>query len=192
MSTLTTQSPFLKGENLPEKISLTEWLRRKIIENTEFVDIFRFLLDTGTLFSGKMPLYPPGLIDPYRVDQAYCHSNNLLYAAVIYERQPGMIEDVQFVSGIYGLQATDPSVPSDKKYAIAFHSFMSYRGMVLDCTMMEYPPLYYIVDQYFGTRFSIKTVVETLNKISDEALEKKTAIYINTPLEILKDKPYLK
>ncbi len=69
---------------------------------------------------------------------------------------------------------------------------MTYKGAILDCTVMHYPPLLYEVKEYLGIGFEIETVVKTFDNAIDIAKKNNTTSFIASPLEFLTNESYLK
>lgn len=187
MAKLYTEKGILAGEDLSERVPIRQWIKNNMREEIPPHSIYSFLLDKGKYFSKRLSAYPQEVVTPYRVQHRYCHENNILYAVVLTENQPEILAHFKFVSGFYGVKAIDGSVPVDTCYSIHHHSFMTYKGAVLDCTVLQHPPLKGEVDQYFGVAFDLQTVVNAF----DDFAKIHTDITVFSPLEFLNG-PYSK
>lgn len=191
MAEMFFENGALGGEELRERIPLRNWITKAYENYSELTDIYQFLLEAGSCFSNapRLTCYPNGVIAPYKVEHLQCHANNILYAAVLSENQPKVLNDLQFVSGFFGMKAKkDYPVPIGREYFIGHHSFMTYKGALLDCTMLQHPPRAYDIDQYFGIAFDLNTVVRKYDILMEEGVEIPKVIV----LEALRNEPYLK
>ncbi len=189
MAKLYKANGMLLGEELPAKISLKEWVEDAHQTQMEPKAIFKFLCEAGRYFTKILEMPPEGVLRPHRIQAYQCHSNNILYGAVLAEMQPEVLCDFSFVSGFYGMKAIDDDVPTDKKYFIGNHTFMTYKGAVLDYTSLQHPPNAYKPDQYFGVAFDVKIMVNAFNVL----FKKDNNIIPQIPvLEVLRNEPYLK
>lgn len=189
MGKLYNDSGMLLGEERHGSIPLKEWIENAFISQAKPTTIFKFLSESGRFFTKILDTHPNGVILPNRIQAYQCHANNILYGAMLTEMQPKVLDDFAFVSGFYGMSATDDRVPKDKKYFISNHSFMTYKGAVLDFTSLQHPPVAYKPDQYFGIAFDIKVMVNAF----DALFKEDNNIIPKTPvLEVLRDQPYLK
>mgnify|MGYP001558284574 CR=1 FL=1 len=181
------KSGILGGEERSTKILLSDWVNIAMKEHPT-CKVFPFLIEAGKYFNGSLPNYPSGITIPHIVKNLKCHANNILYAALLAEKHKEIIDDFQFVSGFYAMKAKIKEVPAELYYFIAHHSFMLYKGNVLDCTILHHPPLAYEVDQYFGVAFKIATVVRRSRELMEGGILAPKAMV----LEELLNEPYLK
>lgn len=170
----------LRGEELLERVPLDEWIDKASKES----EMCLFLKESGKYFNEVMQTPPKGIVRPDRMQPYQCHYNNMIYSIILSERQPEVLKDFRFVSGFFGMKAVAPVIPEDQRYFIGHHSFMVYKGAVLDYTMLQHPPLVYEPDQYFGVGFEIEEVV----KIFDDLTENGQNLGVISPLEILRKK----
>ncbi len=168
----------LRGEELPERAPLHEWIDSAVKESPMCL----FLQEKGKYFNEILREPPEGVALPDRIQPYQCHYNNMIYSIVLSERQPEVLKDFRFASGFFGMKATTPVIPEDQSYFIGHHSFMTYKGAVLDYTMLQCPPLVYEPDQYFGVEFKVEEVV----KIFDILTEDGHNIAAISPLEVLR------
>ena len=179
----------ISGEHLPQKMLAHEWVDQQIKISTDPVDVYGFLFKNGKYFDVPRMRAPKGLPHPAKVIVDHCHSNNLNYIFSVLEHRPKLVKDMQFVSGIYCARAINPSVPEDKFYHVAHHSFITYKNKIVDWTYLYHPPNYYRVDQYFGVAYSLETVDAAFSEIAATNPEGNG---LTIPLVVLKDKPFLK
>jgi hypothetical protein len=187
MAKLYLQDGTLGGEERSTKIALQEWVTEAAIEQPS-CKIFPFLTEAGKYFNGSLSNYPQGVSVPSEVRNLKCHANNILYAALLNEKHPQLVDDFQFVSGFYAMKAKISAVPANLYYYICHHSFMLYKGNVLDCTILHHPPLAYEVDQYFGIAFKIETIIKRFDELMDDRPNNPKVMV----LETLLNEPYIK
>jgi hypothetical protein len=179
---------FLAGEEMHEKMSLQLWVKNAISEGPSSSKIYSFLSEAGKYFNHKLNEYPTEIPRPAGAVLHSCHENTLKYAALIYANYPHLLQNFEFVSGVYGIRVNDPYtlIP----YAISNHSFLTYKGAVLDCTSLEYASILYEADEYYGVAFEIPIVMQAY-KTFCENLKENESVTISL-IEILLNEPYLK
>ena len=171
----------LSAYNYNEKIDLDRWISKRISENSPAVEMYTFLINNGTYF--KIPSEVPDILLPQKTMAYHCHSNCTHYLSTVKEEKPILLDKIHFVTGLYGCIANNACVPPEKRYFIDHHSFILYNGAVIDWTVLNHPPKYYDVDQYFGVMFSPKIVLDAIDE-----LELRNLNGPMVPLMILKDK----
>jgi len=175
----------LSARFLSQRIELVDWVSERVSKCSPAIDMYRFLMEHGKSFKY---VYPPVLLGiplPYKTIPLQCHTNSTHYLWTIQEERPDLLDDLYFVTGLYGLKAKNDLVPIDQKYFVDHHSFILHKNMVIDWTVLNHPPRYYDVDQYFGVVFSALTVLDAINELVAENLKGPMV-----PLMVLKDKPY--
>lgn len=174
----------LSAHNLYERIELHNWVSGMVSQDSSKADIYSFLNEQGIYFSWSYPPELHGIPLPYKTIPFGCHTNSTHYLCTIQNEKPELLEDLYFVSGVYGLKANNSCVPRDKRYFIDHHSFILHKGVVIDWTVLNHPPKYYDVDQYFGVAFPAMTVLEVMDEL---VLENRKGPMV--PLMVLKNKP---
>ncbi len=178
----------LESETFPTHIDLHSWVETTTKEQSKSLGMWNFLKQAGNYFEMVLPQYPQGVSLPVKVERGYCHQNNLLYAKILTEKHKDIVNDFNFVTGVWLRKRKYISNPHGDNYCIGAHSFMTYRGDVLDCTMLRYPPDFYEITQRFGISFQLSDVLDTFKKLRDE-----NADLARLPvMEALCTTPYLK
>lgn len=173
----------LSAHNRAERIDLHTWVSERISENSPAVDLYRFLVEKGTYFQYSYPPVLNGLILPCDTAPLQCHTNSTHYLCTVQEKQQYLLDDLYLVSGLYAMKANNDCVPQDQRYFIDHHSFIYYKGVVVDWTVLNHPPKYYDIDQYFGVAFPARTVLDAMDEL---VLENKRVPTV--PLMVLKNK----
>ena len=179
---------FLAGEEMHQKVLLHDWTNTAINETRSSAESYSFLSKAGKYFDNILNDYPDKIPRPRKVILHSCHENTLKYAALIYSKYPHLLDDFAFATGIYGIQVKDPRTLIT--YAISSHSFLLYKGEVLDCTSLEYAPILHKADKYYGVAFEIPVVMQAY-KTFCENLKENESVTISL-IEILLNEPYLK
>ena len=159
---------FLAGEEFPAKVSIPDWLLEKVANDPE-PELVRLLLNRGKFFEKSWNQYPRGLFPAKKTEALACHRNTIQYMFdIVCEKKSRVREIVTFVTGMYALRATSDSVPPEKRYVISPHTFLMYRGRILDCTLMNHPANCYVPDQYFGLEYSLDSTIITIEGLIEE------------------------
>ena len=176
----------LSAHTFKERINLREWVTGRISENSLAIDMYEFLENKGMYFKSTTPPAMQGILLPRKTMAFQCHTNSTHYLLTVQEERPDFLSELSFVSGLYGLKANNDCVPKDKRYFIDHHSFILHKNKVLDWTILNHPPKYYDVDQYFGIAFSPQIVLDAIDELVSEN-QKGPMV----PLMVLKKKPHL-
>lgn len=144
--------------------------------------LVNLLLSNGTKF--KCPVlkdFPKDLPKPRRTAEYHCHGNSVFYAFTLMNHLKGNDSELEFASGMYRWKSINPDVTKHKAF-ISAHTWLMYKGEVLDCTMINHPPKFYEVVEYFGIRFPIKPAIREMKKWIIE-VERNSM----TPLHVLQN-----
>lgn len=168
------------GERLGARIPLHEWIKN-ILKEYPGLAMYELLVEGGKYFTESLACPPKGVMLPTVVENLQCHANNMLYIDTLSKKQPEVLGDFNFVCGFYGLKAKEGyCVPPDLQYHIGHHSFMTYKGSIVDFTLLKYPPTRYEIDQYFGVAFEIDTVLARQRLVT----EKEQTVGMLNPFEV--------
>lgn len=178
---------FLLGEEFENYQNIKDWLQNKVLGREKDSPYINFLLKNGKHFKDVHKEFPVDIIKPDTCWEGMCHANNFKYADTILAKQPSIVDECAFVTGLYGLHATHPLVPNCMRYIISHHTFLCYKGIVIDCTDLYFPQKYYDIDQYFGIPYSLQTASDLLKELSQRTPEEKLLM----PLIFLQHKPFL-
>jgi hypothetical protein len=182
MAKLYCKSGLVGGEERTEAIPLHEWCSLVSVSDAYTRYYYDFLVEQGKYHREIYQVHPELLERPLQVDPKECHNNTIFYAEQLHKNQPQVLEKVRFVSGLFSMKASKEGVPHGKEYFIGHHSFLIYDGIVVDSTVLAFPPVYYSVDQYFGVSFSIPDVIEKYKTLQKRGVNLTTGL----PLEHLR------
>ena len=189
MSKTYTEYGHLQSETFFERVELDQWLNIVVTENYEPMTVFNFLKNAGRYYDQGISEYPEKIILPEKTERGRCHENNLQYAKLILNTCPEIITDFKFVTGLWGLKAKTRYTRPENRYFIGCHSFMAYKGLTLDCTILNHSPeQHFSVDQYFGISFELLDVLIAFERAQVEGIDLSKVPVI----EILRHTPYLK
>lgn len=178
----------LESQTFADHIDIHVWLEKIANEEQNCKKMWEFLKDAGRYFDKVLPGYPEYVSIPIKVERGFCHQNNLSYAEILCEKHIDILSDFRFVTGLWLRKAKHMNALSSKNYCIGAHSFMTYKGGILDCTMLKYPPSLYEIVQYFGISFHIPDVLKAFKKVKDSNGDlSKIPV-----MEVLRETPYLK
>lgn len=141
--------------------------------------------EAGRYYTVVLEKSPEGVPIPSHVEPGQCHHNTAVYANELADFHPELIDDFKFVTGYHGISPKQ-AIVSDKKYAIGRHTFMTYKGAVLDYGILSHPAPPLFVHQYFGISFDLRVVLNAIGRLDPETTSQMPI------LDILRYEPYLK
>ena len=146
--------------------------------------IEKYLLDYGKKLETDILTQHPNLLPwPNKTPAPYeCHRNSLEYAGQLMKSLKGDDSKLKFFAGMYRITAINDLIPAEKRCIISCHSCLLYEEKILDTTILQNPPKYYEVTQYFGVTYPLMQVLEEIVHFAG----KKNEIEV-TPLLILKN-----
>lgn len=181
----------LLHETLPEFIDIHTWLKHIILEQPQYPKIWDFLEKAGRYFHNPLVKYPENINVPNIVQRGHCHMNNFLYAEILADKHEDILSDFRFVVGLWLLSKKSDLASlfknKDENYFIGCHSFMTYKGNVLDCTTLTHQPFGFEVTQRYGISFHITDAVKVFNH-----LKNTKTLSITPVIEAFHSMPYSK
>mgnify|MGYP001601838842 CR=1 FL=1 len=184
MSKVYNETDTLVGEHLISKIDIHDWIDTQILTEKD-PWIYLWMKEAGRYYTTMLETSPKGVPMPSHVEPGQCHHNNAVYANELADLHPELLDDFKFVTGYHGISPKQ-TIASDKKYAIGRHTFMTYKGAVLDYGILAHPTYPIFVHQYFGISFDLKVVLNAIGRLDSEITEKIPM------LDLLRYEPYLK
>lgn len=159
----------LGGEERSTPISIPKWLRESLIKEEKGHEHFSFLLEKGVFFREQFDTYPPEIPKPTgSIEKLACHMNSLVYTLQLFDAMPEKRDLLHFVTGIYSLEAKSSLVPYDRRFFLDHHSFISYKGKVLDPTIITHPPEFFSVKEYYGVSIPCEQIVSLYEELAEE------------------------
>ena len=179
------RSGILLAEEFSRSVSPRKWAHMNMRRGPVPGDIYRRLSKSGIYYPERFETYPAHIPLPLNTEPKQCHRNSMYYAQFLCENHPDIAAETHFVTGLYSLRATG-AVPIEKEFVVVHHSFLTYKGIVLDCSTINHPPNCYEIRRYFGIPFPIPTILEVSEKLA------QAGAMDSLPLIELQGKPHLK
>lgn len=142
--------PDFLGACTPHDISIQDWL---LETKKNFPSECSYLLEHSNEYREVLSGYPAGFPEPKVCEKDHCHKNTMLYLIQLRESHPILAQELQYVTGFMKASSFVRVIHPALLHLMVRHSFLLYKGSVLDITLLKYPPLYYVVNQYVGVAF---------------------------------------
>lgn len=142
-----------RGEYSSECLTIKDWLSFKAkLDN--YPMFYEYILEYGKRYTDTWETFPEELPKAKYCGNAECHKNAMLYIKQLQKSKCVHLPDLQLVTGFIRADCDCRVVVPDMMYMYVRHSFLVYKGKVLDITYGRYPPLYYSITQYWGVAYT--------------------------------------
>ena len=140
-----------------QSVPLDKFITSIVKANVEHSDLLTILQNHGKDFSdGVWQTFPKNLPTPIKTASHECHLNSVFYAIQLMNYFHGDSTAFKFITGYHGMM----SIEKTDDYFISSHSYLWFEGKILDCSLINHPPMGYIVDQYFGVAYDPRIVIK--------------------------------